>query len=75
MSSLLQPAEQESVREKARIASILLNRIEDAKVGKGYYAQALAKYLATEPCASFSVPEYIGKAVIWACGGNPNALP
>ncbi len=75
MSSLLQPAEQESVREKARIASILLNRIEDAKVGKGYYAQALAKYLATEPCASFSVPEYIGKAVIWACGGNPDALP
>jgi predicted ATP-dependent endonuclease of OLD family len=71
---LLKTSEQADPTRKARIASILLKRVEDTRVGKGYFAQALARHLS-ESNIAFSVPEYIGKAVIWACGGNPDATP
>src|SRR3990167_1288492 len=67
---------QNQIPEKTRykIASQILKRIEDKKIGKGYFAQALAHHLSqsSEP---FVIPEYIWKAVIWACGGETDGTP
>ncbi|MHB8087769.1 MAG: ATP-dependent nuclease [Anaerolineaceae bacterium] len=52
---------------KAEAAYYLLEHID-----KGEFSQSLADYLSSET-AAFIVPEYIQKAVIWACGGQPDA--
>lgn len=57
-------------RKKAMIAATLLKRIDDQKIGKAYFAQALAKRLSSDTDGSFTVPAYICRAIIWACGGN-----
>jgi predicted ATP-dependent endonuclease of OLD family len=56
--------EKESKRDAAYF---LLNHIE-----KGEFAQALADHLSKSK-EMFAVPEYIRNAVIWACGGEPDA--
>jgi putative ATP-dependent endonuclease of the OLD family len=58
------------VKRRARIASILLKRIEDQKIGKGVFAQRLAQRLSLNPEVDFTVLEYIRQAILWACGGN-----
>ena len=60
---------QQGDEEKSEAAFFLLNNIE-----KGEFSQALAGHLSNskEP---FIVPEYIRKAVIWACGGEPDGTP
>jgi putative ATP-dependent endonuclease of OLD family len=58
--------------EKSEAAFFLLDQIEN--IGKGEFSQVLARHLS-ELNKSFAVPEYIRKAVIWACGGEPNATP
>jgi hypothetical protein len=40
-------------------------------IDKGEFSQALAQRLATKG-EVFSVPEYIQRAVVWACGGTLN---
>ena len=40
-------------------------------IDKGEFAQALATKLVLSN-EIISVPEYIRKAIIWACGGNPD---
>ncbi|MBI9019204.1 MAG: AAA family ATPase [Phycisphaerae bacterium] len=67
--------------DKADIAFDILERIEDSKITKGLFSQALADELKPkkntdgniEFSVNFTVPEYIKKAVIWACGGDPDA--
>lgn len=51
--------------KRAEAASYLLEKIEK---DKGEFAQALATMLAGDKTSSFAVPEYIQKAVVWACG-------
>jgi len=53
--------------QKAKVSSYLYEHIGE----KGEFAQALADHLAKSREA-FTVPKYIRKAVIWACGGNPD---
>ncbi len=48
----------------------ILDRIEDDKIGKGLFAQALADKL--QEGSAFKVPTYINDAIIWACGGEIN---
>jgi hypothetical protein len=56
---------------KDEAAFILLSRIEDSSnMGKGQFAQLLAEKIRRG--TELAVPEYIRKAVIWACGGNPD---
>jgi putative ATP-dependent endonuclease of OLD family len=56
----------ETEESKAEAAWFLLNQIE-----KGEFAQALASYLEHGLSGeSLSVPEYLCKAVVCACGGN-----
>jgi len=52
--------------EKAEAAFYLLDHIE-----KGEFAQALASTLASKE-QELVVPNYIRKAVVWACGGLPD---
>lgn len=52
--------------QKAEAAYYLLNQIE-----KGEFAQAVADKLSFQE-TTLKVPEYIRKAVIWACGGLPD---
>lgn len=55
--------------KKARASYELLKRIEDKK---GEFAQSLADEISTGK-SPLVIPEYIKKAIIWACGGNPDA--
>lgn len=55
-------------KKKARIASYILKRTKDSKIGKGRFSQALAENIFTYN--NFIVPEYIRKAIIWVCGRN-----
>ena len=57
--------------DKKYAAFSILRRIESSEIGKGMFAQALAAYLALDD-KEFAVPEYIRKAIIWACGSNPD---
>ena len=60
--------DRESEDNKKEAASEILNRIEDNNMGKGHFSQLLADHIK---CGySITVPEYICKAIIWACGGN-----
>lgn len=52
---------------KKEVAFDLLNRIGLNRIGKGEFAQRLAMKLSS-PSEQFTVPEYIKKAVLWACG-------
>jgi len=56
---------------RADTASKVLERIEDSNIGKGIFAQTLADKLQGSE-TGFTIPKYIKKAVIWACGGNPD---
>lgn len=60
--------------EKKEIAFKLFERLggnENLRVlDKGEFAQALADKLTAN--TAFAIPDYIRKAVIWACGGNPD---
>jgi len=57
-------------KKKAKIANYILKRIKDSKIGKGRFSQVLAeKVIKGNP---ISVPEYIQKAIIWACGRDFN---
>ncbi len=56
----------ESEDNKADASMYLLKHIE-----KGEFAQALATQLVLSNQV-IVVPEYIRKAIIWACGGNPD---
>jgi predicted ATP-dependent endonuclease of OLD family len=56
--------------EKADAAFKLLTRIEDRNMGKGMFAQLLAEHISKGN--TVAIPEYIKKAVIWACGGTPD---
>lgn len=55
-------------KKKTRIASYILKRTKDSKIGKGRFSQALAENIFTHN--SFFIPEYIRKAIIWVCGGS-----
>lgn len=57
--------------DKKYAAFSILRRIESREIGKGMFAQALADCLMLDN-KNFVVPEYIRKAIIWACGGNPD---
>jgi putative ATP-dependent endonuclease of the OLD family len=59
----------ESEDNKKEAAFKILARIED-DMGKGLFSQLLADHIKND--TSIIVPEYICKAIIWACGGNPN---
>ena len=59
-----------SENQKAEAARFLLNQIE-----KGEFAQAVAGKISSQDEAILNVPEYIRKAVIWACGRLPDELP
>ena len=57
-------------KKKKNIASIILQRITDKRIGKGFFSQKLAEKIIVSN--HFSVPEYIQKAIIWACGRDFN---
>ena len=61
-----------SEQEIADNAFYLLQKIENNEIGKGFYAQELTNQINSQDI-SVGVPEYIYKAIIWACGGNPDA--
>lgn len=52
--------------EKAVAAHEILKRIDDGKIGKGFFAQVLADKLEKNEL-SLSIPEYIKKAILWGC--------
>lgn len=54
--------------KKAEAANAILDKIEKRK---GEFAQLLANKIAHNKL-KLAVPEYIRKAVIWACKGNPD---
>jgi len=56
--------------EKAEAAYIILNRIDDDTVGKGQFSQVLADQIANSKVI-IDVPEYIAKAIHWACSTQP----
>lgn len=60
----------ESEDNKSIAASKILSYIENKSMGKGLFSQLLADHLKSG--VSIVVPEYIRKAIIWACGGNPD---
>lgn len=70
----------ESDHDKAEVAFEILKRIDDSNIGKGLFAQVLADKLRPiknqdgmlEYPVEFAVPNYIKKAVVWACGGTPD---
>ncbi len=64
---------EKDTRRKAEASLKLLKAIKDPQVGKGLFAQALADKLSGTR-VDFAVPRYIQSAVVWACGGDPNAL-
>ena len=55
--------------EKRRDATYIYKHIENDNIGKGAFSQALLEKIA-EGKVSLIVPNYIKKAIIWACGGN-----
>ncbi len=56
------------LNKKKEIARIILKRIEEGRIGKGYFSQVLAEKIIAHN--NFFIPEYIRKAIIWVCGGN-----
>ncbi len=46
-------------------AKYIYEHINDSKIGKGLFAYELAEAIDSE----FIVPDYIQKAILWACGG------
>ncbi|QAY68515.1 ATP-dependent nuclease [Paenibacillus protaetiae] len=64
ITAIMNDPDMKTAREKAEDAATLLKRIDG--VGKGIFAQKLALRLA-DPKTTFSVPDYIKRAVLWAC--------
>jgi len=60
----------ESEDTKKEAAYEILTRIEGDNMGKGLFSQLLADHIESD--SSITVPDYICKAIIWACGGNPD---
>jgi putative ATP-dependent endonuclease of OLD family len=60
----------ESEDNKSIAASKILSYIKNKSMGKGLFSQLLADHIKSD--TSIVVPEYIRKAIIWACGGNPD---
>ncbi|WP_316901002.1 AAA family ATPase [Pseudodesulfovibrio indicus] len=58
--------------ERAIVANDILKAVENPMVGKGLFAQILADRIRNAEC-KIVIPEYIRKAVIWACGGPSDA--
>jgi predicted ATP-dependent endonuclease of OLD family len=57
-------------KEKAREdAKFIYKHIDCDEIGKGIFSQALLKELE-EGNKEFVIPNYIKKAIIWACGGE-----
>lgn len=56
----------------AEHAYYLLTKIDSNEVGKGFFAQELA-YQIGSSMVSLALPTYIEKAILWACGGDPDA--
>jgi putative ATP-dependent endonuclease of the OLD family len=63
--------ENDNDEAKKEPAFQLLKKIGSSYVGKGIFAQVLADKLKCE-LFDFSIPIYIKKAIIWACGGEIN---
>lgn len=55
--------------EKRKDAIYIYKHIDDDNMGKGVFSQALLEKIVGEKKALI-VPDYIKKAIIWACGGN-----
>lgn len=51
---------------KADFAFEILKRVDDTKVGKGYFAQVLADRMSSG-AIELVVPQYIENAILWAC--------
>jgi predicted ATP-dependent endonuclease of OLD family len=60
-------------KEKANAAHIILKRVDDDEIGKGQFAQVLADKLACSEVV-IDVPEYIAKAIHWACSTLPKVV-
>ena len=50
----------------AKDAEYIYKHIESSEIGKGVFAYTLAENITD----NFVVPDYISKAVLWACGGQ-----
>ncbi|OBU32269.1 ATP-dependent nuclease [Photobacterium kishitanii] len=55
-----------SSEEKAQVAYKILERIDNDNIGKGIFSQVLADKIVKEDLM-ISIPEYIKKAILWAC--------
>lgn len=52
--------------QKANHAFEILKRVDDKKIGKGYFAQVLADKISSEEI-KLQVPQYLEDAILWAC--------
>jgi len=68
LNDWLEKDSKNGIKKKARIASYILKRIKNSKIGKGRFSQVLAEKIFTQN--NFCIPEYIRKAIIWVCGEN-----
>lgn len=55
-----------SSKDKAQAAYEILTRIDDARIGKGIFAQVFADKIVKEKL-QISVPRYVEQAILWAC--------
>lgn len=62
-------AEEKDETKKAEAAYYLLTHIE-----KGVFSQKVADHLSSDIGGLLETPEYIRKAVVWACGGESNDI-
>lgn len=60
----------ENDEDRRSDAMYIFNHINSTKVGKGLFAQEL--YIKLKQGANINIPNYIKKAIIWACGGKVN---
>ena len=54
--------------EKREDATYIYKHIDCDEIGKGVFSQALLEKMGEK--RTLVVPDYIKKAIIWACGGN-----
>lgn len=59
-------------KEIAEAAHKILCRIDDDKIGKGIFSQVMTDRILKEN-ADFTVPEYIGNAILWASSLDDSA--
>ena len=60
--------EYSDVEEKRNDATYIYKHIDCDEIGKGVFSQALLEKL--EEKRTIIVPDYIKRAIIWACGGD-----